>query len=181
MSGRGHVPWNKGTKGVARPNSGSFRRGDRPWNAGTRGVMRPNSGSFGRRCRGGKPNAPLGARYFDPQEGGCMVKVAGRSPHPAHRARPVEFGHWRPLRLVNWAAANGPLPPGCVIRRILPLCDCAANLVLIDQRVNARLNHGSWARPRRPWRTLPPDRDLRLAAIAAAVAYVLAREREAGR
>ena len=177
----GHVPWNKGTKGVVRPNSGSFRRGNRPWNTGLTGTHFVNSGQFGRRHRGGKPNAPRGARYFEPRVGGCFVKVAGRSPWPTHAARPVEFGHWLPLRLVNWEAANGPVPPGCVIRRILPLCDCADNLVLIDRRVNARLNHGSWSRPRRPWRTLPPDRDLRLSAIAAAVAYVLAREREAGR
>lgn len=29
---KGTVPWNKGTKGLVKPNSGSFKKGNKPWN-----------------------------------------------------------------------------------------------------------------------------------------------------
>jgi len=31
---KGHIPWNKGTKGLMKPNSGSFKKGNIPWNKG---------------------------------------------------------------------------------------------------------------------------------------------------
>ncbi len=50
-------PWNKGTVGICKPNSGSFKKGMTPfnkgkkglqvaWNKGTKGVCKPNSGCF---------------------------------------------------------------------------------------------------------------------------------------
>ena len=32
--------WNKGTKGICKPNSGSFKKGLIPWCAGTKGIMK---------------------------------------------------------------------------------------------------------------------------------------------
>ena len=43
---KGHVPHNKGTKGIIKPNSGSFKKGMIPHNKGTKGIIKPNSGSF---------------------------------------------------------------------------------------------------------------------------------------
>ena len=180
---KGAVPWNKGTKGVCKPNSGSFRPGNVAWSAGLSGlgVLKPNSGSFGQPGRpGGKPLKPPGTRRWSARDGEVFVKVDTPSPYLGRyskgRKNP-EAGWWRPLRIVNFEAVHGPVPPGGVVRRLLPLCDCEPNLILIDKNVNARLNKGDWCVPIRPWRTLPLDRDVRLAAAAAAVAAALARER----
>lgn len=35
---KGHVPWNKGTKGLMKVNSGSFKKGLTPWTKGKKGV-----------------------------------------------------------------------------------------------------------------------------------------------
>ena len=31
---KNHIPWNKGTKGLIKPNSGNFKKGFTPWNTG---------------------------------------------------------------------------------------------------------------------------------------------------
>lgn len=31
---KGHIPWNRGTKGVMKANSGCFKKGYTPWNKG---------------------------------------------------------------------------------------------------------------------------------------------------
>ena len=48
--------WNRGTKGIMKPNKTSFKKGNKPkncftkgqksWNKGTSGICKPNSGSF---------------------------------------------------------------------------------------------------------------------------------------
>jgi len=35
---KGYVPWNKGTKGIIKPNVGCFKKGKTPWNKGKRGI-----------------------------------------------------------------------------------------------------------------------------------------------
>lgn len=40
------IPWNKGTKGLTRGNSGSFKKGNVPKNKGTKGISKPNKTSF---------------------------------------------------------------------------------------------------------------------------------------
>lgn len=154
-----------------RANSGSFRPGIVPWNKGTRGVMRPNAGTFGGPINpGGKTLAPLGARrWYGGRSNEVFVKVS-MSPNPAHASqRGTRSGWWRPQRVAEWEAVHGPVPRGGIVRRLLPLCDCENNLVLIDRHVNALLNSGRWTRPARPWRTLPLDAGLRLTAVLAAV------------
>ena len=115
-----------------------------------------------------------------------MVKVADPSPYAGrvwvargrrYTTNSAETGHFRPRRLVNWEAVHGPAPKGCIVRRLLPICDCESNLVLVTRSVHARLNQGSWVRPAKPWRSLPPDHDIRLAAVMAAVAQVVSTER----
>ena len=38
--------WNKGTKGICKPNSGSFKKGQVAYNKGTKGIMKANKASF---------------------------------------------------------------------------------------------------------------------------------------
>lgn len=33
------IPWNKGTKGICKPNSGTFKKGQIPWNKGKKGLQ----------------------------------------------------------------------------------------------------------------------------------------------
>lgn len=40
------IPWNKGTKGLTKGNSGSFKKGNVPRNKGTKGISKPNKTSF---------------------------------------------------------------------------------------------------------------------------------------
>ena len=149
------------------------------------GYGRPNAGSFGAPGRpGGKPITPPGTERIDRKSGEVFVKVAEPSPYAGrtYRARDGHsytlgsHGHWKPRRLVAFEAAHGPVPPGCVVRRIMPdpLDDSLDNLVLVTKGVNAALNSGHWTKPRQPWRSIPADRDLRLAVIAAAVAAEMA-------
>lgn len=36
---KGHISWLKGTKGLVKPNSGSFKKGLIPWNKGKKGIF----------------------------------------------------------------------------------------------------------------------------------------------
>ena len=166
------------------PGHSSYR-----WNAGTRGVMKPNRGSFGQGINApGKP-ASAGRHVLNggiPRAARSWSKWPTRHRMPARCAphtdgrewkRNAESGSWRPRRLVNWEAVHGPAPKGCIVRRLLPICDCESNLVLVTRSVNARLNQGTWVRPAKPWRSLPMDHDIRLAAVMAAVAQVVSTER----
>ena len=118
------------------------------------------------------------------------MKVAAPSPYAgrAYRTRDGRnytlgrHGHWKPRRLVVFEAAHGPVPPGCIVRRLLPepLNDDLDNLVLVTKSVNATLNSGHWCKPRRPWSTIPADPELRLAVVQAAIADQLSRKRRKG-
>ena len=149
----------------------------------------PNAGSFGAPGRpGGKAVRPLGHTYIDSKSGEVMVKVGespynGRSYVIAATGRRYTLGRsglYRPRRVVFFEQAYGPVPPGCVVRRLMPepLDDRLDNLVLVTRRVNATLNSGHWCKPRRPWAAIPLDSDLRLAVVQAAVADELRRLRE---
>lgn len=57
MAKKGHIPWNRGKKGIHLSPKSEFKKGFTPWNKGvkglqiawnkgTRGVIKPNSGSF---------------------------------------------------------------------------------------------------------------------------------------
>ncbi|MCY4509674.1 MAG: hypothetical protein OXG35_22320 [Acidobacteria bacterium] len=181
--------WPKGrphpSRGSKRPgwtNRGSFKPGNRPWNAGTKGqgLTGANRGTFGSASRpGGKPLRPIGAKYWNTHDNEVFVKVdqpsryAGR--YESQRRSAVES--WRPERLVNFEAVHGPTPRGLQIRRLLPLCNCEPNLVLVTPGIGALLNNGRWTRPNLPWHDLPLDAGARLSAVIAAIAFANAMER----
>ena len=178
---RGSVPWNKGTHGVVRPNSGSFRRGRTPWNAGSKGegLTGPNRGSFGQPGNpGGRPLAPAGTRRWDPKGSEWLVKVDTPSPWAGRYPTGVTArgGWWRPARVVNWEREHGAPAEGLLVWRLLPICDCPGNCVLVSRAVAGTLANGRWCRPAQPWRSLPLDQELRRTAVLTAVSARLARE-----
>ena len=120
-----------------------------PWYAGTRGVVKPNRGSFGQGINApGKPLKPpavhvtVGSQGLRGRSSRWPTRhrmPARRAPHPDGREWKLnaESGSWRPRRLINWEAVHGPAPKGCIVRRLLPICDCESNLVLVTRSVNA--------------------------------------------
>jgi len=84
---KGHVPFNAGTKGVMKPNSGSFKKGDVPGNI-----------------------RPLGSERICSKDGYVLVKIAQENPHTGHKTR-FHLKH-----IVEWEKENGPLPEGMILR-----------------------------------------------------------------
>ncbi len=72
-------------------------------------------------------------------------------------------GRMRPLRHVVWERTHGPVPAGhCIVHLDGDPGNCEIdNLACVRRAVLARLNQSRW-------RELPPDRDTRRAAVAAA-------------
>ncbi len=133
-----------------------------------RPPVRPNSGQFRPGCMPvpSRRRSP-GDSYLDGKTGEIFVCVAEPNPHFPHRAQ-----HFKPRRLVNWEAAHGPAPPGCVVMRIDGrdrTRDELSNLVLVRRGALAVLNRGNWSERRIAFNDLPGDRAMRLAAIALAV------------
>ncbi|MDP2127215.1 MAG: HNH endonuclease signature motif containing protein [Pseudohongiella sp.] len=110
---KGLVPWNTGTKGVVKPNSGNFRKGSMPVNT-----------------------KPLGHERICSKDGYILVKIAERNPYTGAATR------YKAKHIVVWEAANGPVPPGHAIRfRDGDKLNCDIdNLVLVTLRLNAMLN-----------------------------------------
>ena len=132
-----------------------------------------NSGTFGHGRPGGRPILPIGSRRWSSTRNELLVKVSMRCPYPSSSPR---TGWWRSLRVVNWEAVHGPVPKGCCVFRLLPGCDCESNLVLVSRAASIILNGGKWCRPRRPWRSLPADLEIRRTAVLAAVTAAEAGE-----
>lgn len=114
---------------------GRIQKGNQPWNTGTKGVCKPNSGSF---QKGSKPNnqKPFGHERICSKDGYVFVKVDEQNPHTGYR------GRYRPKHHVIWEESNGPIPKGSVLRFVdgnKLNCDLD-NLVCITQAVNQRLN-----------------------------------------
>lgn len=43
---KNHIAWNKGTKGIMKPNSASFKKDMIPWNKGLKGYKPEHNGRF---------------------------------------------------------------------------------------------------------------------------------------
>lgn len=146
---------------------GRFRPGQRPWNAGLTGVLPARETSF----RPGQkpPNTyPVGAYRF--VEGtGWLLKV--RESQRAGQAR----HDWEVVSHLTYLAHHGPIPDGHVVLLLdgdAHNCLDPDNLVAIPRAVLARLNRGGF-------RELPPDRAVRLAAVAEALVLHAAHQRAA--
>lgn len=113
---KGHVPINKGTKGMFNVggNSGSFKKGQRPQNY-----------------------KPIGYERVDKSYGYVLVKVQDEGPWNER---------WRLKHTLVWEAANGPVPDGHMLIFLDgDKTNCSLeNLKMITQAENARLNQNHW-------------------------------------
>ena len=97
---RGAIPWNKGTHGLMKPNSGSYRPGHVSWSAGTKGVMKRNAGpSAGPSTRAGRPTSrparwdPKGSEWSE----GLRALSLRRTPLRERQSGPAPDGGDRPV------------------------------------------------------------------------------------
>ncbi|MBP6861378.1 MAG: HNH endonuclease [Neisseriaceae bacterium] len=97
-------PWNKGTKGLVKPNSGNFTKGQDAWNKGIKGQRYSPATEF----KKGMPavnHKPIGSSRICSKDGYVVLKVA-------------EPSVWRHAHKVEWEKHNGPTPKGMVLRFI---------------------------------------------------------------
>jgi len=89
--------------------SGRFEKGVTPWNTGTKGVMKPNSGSF---KKGNVPGniKPMYHERICPKDGFILIKVPERNPYTG---APTRYKH---KHVWIWEQVNGPVPADHVIR-----------------------------------------------------------------
>ena len=115
--GKGHVTWNKGTKGLVKPNSGNFKKGDVPPNSQPVGSERVNS------------------------MGVIDVKIAEPNPYVAG-----QMTRWKQKHIILWEEKYGPVPDGhVIIFRDSDKMNCQPeNLMLITRKVNAYLNRNGY-------------------------------------
>ena len=130
------------------------------WWLGAQGVTTGGTRS-GRFPKGTRSNVlPTGTTRVSrarKNPGQIQVKVDEVNPYTGAR------GRMKPLRIVVWEKANGPVPTGrCVVHVDGDPANCRLdNLACIPRAVLARLNQMHW-------RDLPPDPATRRAAIATA-------------
>ncbi len=88
--------------------TGRFEKGHKAWNKGTKGLMKPNSGNF---KKGSVPpnRRPLGSERICSKDGYILVKVAVANPYTGSMTR------YRAKHVHIWEQAHGPVPAGMII------------------------------------------------------------------
>lgn len=92
----------------SRPNRGSFKRGNVPWNKGTRGVMKPSSTSFkkgGLRGNAARKYRAVGAISFNHKDGCYMIKYRDV---PGKKC-------WKTYAIWLWEQHHGPIPKRMIV------------------------------------------------------------------
>ena len=115
--GKGHLSWNKGTKGLTSANSGSF----------TKGTVPPNW-------------QPLGSERIT-ADGYVEVKINEPNPYV-----PGQMTRWKLKHLYLWIKENGPLPAGHILTFLdgdKENCE-PDNLMLISRAVSVYLNRNGY-------------------------------------
>jgi len=118
--------------------TGQYSKGLKPWNSGTKGICKPNSGSF---KKGDNPKNinPIGHERICNKDGYILVKIAEPNPYTSAKTR------YRHKHLFIWEKANGKVQPGMVVtfkdgNKLN--CDLD-NLIVISRAENLYLNrHG---------------------------------------
>ncbi len=110
---KGHVPWNAGTKGLMKPNSGNFKKGHIPAN-----------------------HRPIRSKRIDSKDGYVLIKVRERNPYTG---TPTRF---KLKHVILWEKRHGPVPKGKIIifRDGNKYNFRPENLVCISRSEHARLN-----------------------------------------
>ena len=94
--------------GLNTGRTGCFEKGMKPWNTGTKGVVKPNSGNF---KKGTVPSncKPLWSERICSKDGFILMKVPERDPHTGFPTRHKHKHVWL------WEQANGPVPEGMAV------------------------------------------------------------------
>lgn len=115
--------------------TGYFEKGSDPWNKGTKGLMKPNETSF---QKGHTPanRKPVGSERIDSKDGYILTKTDQVNPYTGYD------GFYRAKHVVLWEQHNGPVPNGNVVRFVDgdKTNINIHNLMLVDLGVNAQLN-----------------------------------------
>ncbi|HAS6270593.1 TPA: HNH endonuclease signature motif containing protein [Vibrio vulnificus] len=115
--------------------TGCFEKGELPWNTGTKGVCKPNTGSF---QSGQVPHnkKPIGHERICSKDGYILINVAEQNPYTGAKTR------YRPKHYVIWEQEHGPVPKGMILRFIDgDKLNCKlSNLECVSQSVNLRMN-----------------------------------------
>lgn len=124
--------------GMASGVSTRFKKGHKSWNKGTRGIVKPNSGNF---KKGHVPanRKPLGHERICSKTGFILIKIAEKNPYTGSPTR------YRHKHVYVWEQENGPVPDGMVVafRDGDKLNTDPENLMLISRAELLRLNkHG---------------------------------------
>jgi len=118
--------------------TGHFKKDHKPWNTGTKGLVKPNSGNF---KKGGIPAnlKPVGHERICKKDGYILIKVKEVNPWTG-------INNWyRHKHVVVWEKVNGPIPDGhCLLFLDSNKLNCKLeNLTLITRAQNLYLNqHG---------------------------------------
>jgi hypothetical protein len=122
--------------GIKSGRTGRFQKGIVPWNAGTKGLAKPNCGSF---KKGHVPanRRPVGSERIS-TDGYVEIKLSERDPYFNRSTR------WKHKHVHVWEQVNGPVPDGCVIifldgNRLN--CEDINNLELVTRTELLRINH----------------------------------------
>ena len=158
------------------PRTGQFRKGVST-HLGTDRAPPPRPGmrNSGRFKRGECPNAhPPGTTRIDRASGEVHVRTEECRRYLHEDGTVYASTYYRPRKHLVWEAEHGPIPDGHVVVRLDddPTIDEPGNLMCIPRSALVRINQTN------PLRTLPPDRELRRAAVRAAVLKQLAHDRE---
>lgn len=105
---RGQVEAFLNNRRILSGRTGCFEKGFTPWNAGTKGLCKPNSGNF---KKGNNPpnRKPLGHERIDSKDGHLLIKTSQHNPYTGCPTR------YRSKHVVIWEEINGPVPPGMVV------------------------------------------------------------------
>jgi len=119
--------------------TGQFIKGSKPWNTGTKGLIKPNSGNF---KKGNKPEnlKPLGSERVG-TDGYILMKINETNPYTGFPTR------YKAKHIVIWEQENGPVPKGyVVILKDGNKLNCVLdNLEMITRRELCLLNKRGYA------------------------------------
>lgn len=122
-------------RGITSGRTGCFLKGHISWNKGTKGLTIANKTSFKKRSV--PPNLkPIGSERICSKDGYILIKVAEQNPHTGF---PTRYKH---KHVHIWEQDHGPVPDGMVVafrdgdkRNIDP-----ENLILVSRAELLRLN-----------------------------------------
>ena len=95
-------------EGILSGRTGFFESGHRPWNTGTKGVVKPNSGNF----KKGQvpPNVkPLWDERICPKDGFVLMKIPEKNPYTGFSTR------YKHKHVYVYERDHGPVPKGMVV------------------------------------------------------------------